>query len=84
MGRSPRRARPAGGDRGHIPTAGGARTAPLAAPPRSVHQPPPGSAGARLAAGAAGGGKGRWIFLYSALPVQTWIDGMGHRINGKW
>src|SRR5262249_14863606 len=30
--RSPRRARPASGDRGHIPTAGGARTALLAAP----------------------------------------------------
>jgi hypothetical protein len=69
--RSPRRARPAGGDRGHIPTAGGARTVLLAAPPRSVHQPPPGSAGARLAAGAAGGGKGRLIFLYS------------ERLNGK-
>ena len=45
--RSPRRARPAGGDRGHIR-------------------------------------KGRLIFLYSALPMQAWIDSTGHRINGKW
>ena len=53
-------------DCGHIPTAGGARTALLAA------------------AGAAGGGKGRLIFLYSALPVQAWINGTGHCINGEW
>ena len=66
------------------PHCGRSTHSPAGCPPRSVHQPPPGSAGARLAAGAAGGGKGRLIFLYSALPMQTWIDGMGHRINGKW
>ena len=31
----------------------------------------------------AGGGKGRLIFLYSALPVQAWINGTSHCINGK-
>jgi hypothetical protein len=72
--RSPRRARPAGGDRGHISTAGGARTALLCCPPRRVHQPPPGSAGARLAAGAAGGGKGRLIFLYSRRAACAGVD----------
>ena len=45
---------------------------------------PPAAPGPGAAAGAAGSGKGRLIFLYSALPMQTWIDGMGHRINGKW
>ena len=85
--------RPAGAaPAGPVRPAAPAATSPLRAehaqscwlPPSQGASAPPGSVGARRAAGAAGGGKGRLISLYSALPMQTWIDGMGHRINGKW
>jgi hypothetical protein len=44
---------------------------PSQSPPRSLHQPPPGSAGARLAAGGSGRWKRRLIFLYS-LEERLW------------